>query len=100
MGSEVHGDQLLLHPCQLPMAGSRRGLKLYPDLKDAHSSHQEPTFPVTWLTQYYTALDVPQVGPACNMIQLQTDVNTLLKICVPSSFRSSYFSHFYPTGSV
>ena len=25
---------------------------------------QDPTFPVTWLTQYYTALDVPQVGRA------------------------------------
>ena len=48
---------------------------------------QEPTFPVTWLTQYYTALDVPQVGRA---IILWHFINTLLDQsfwkCVPQFF--------------
>ena len=53
------------------------------DLKDPHLT-QEPTFPVTWLTQYYTALDVPQVGKFVKTFPMKINSSVLFGFPSPA----------------
>ena len=54
-----------------------------PDLKDPQPT-QEPTFPVTWLTQYYTALDVPQVKKFAKTFPMKINSSVLFGFPSPA----------------